>query len=134
MSSSWDFLRDHLGINHLHDHARRQENTMGKLSDELEDIGRRVTAMRDAQTTSSTNVREALARLEQKVDELANGDLDADNQAKVEEIKAELDAAKTAAEGIDDGYEPPVVEPAPVPGVEGQPAPGSVEDRDTRGL
>ena len=37
----------------------------------------------------------------------------AENQTKVNEIKAELDNAKTAAEGIDDGYEPPIVEPSP---------------------
>ncbi len=102
---------------------------MAKLSDELADIARRVEAMRDAQSTAHVNVRDALARLEEKVAELSDGDLSADAQAKVDEIKAELDTAKTAAEGIDDGYEPPVVEPAPVPGVEGRPAPASVADR-----
>lgn len=138
MTDLWTAVQHRLGLtaitdrlNHLHDHHRRTENTMAKISDELNDISNRITAMRDAQTTSATNVRDALTRLEEKVDDLADGDLSTDDQAKVDAIKSELDAAKTAAEGIDDGYEPPIVEPAPVPGVEGQPAPGSVEDRQS---
>ena len=133
--SLWDYLADQLGITNLHRHAHRQEITMAKQSEELADIARRVDALRDAQNSAATNVRDALARLEQKVADLSDGELDADAQAKVDAIKAELDAVKTAAEGIDDGYEPPVVEPSPFPPAgDGEPAPGSVEDGDNRAI
>jgi hypothetical protein len=125
----WALIHHRLGIDQLIEHAHRQEKNMGKLSDELEDIGRRVNAMREAQTASSGNVRDALTRLEQKVDELANGDLSQENQAKVDAIKVELDNAKTAAEGIDDGYEPPVVEPSPFPPSDDGSVAGSVDAR-----
>ena len=135
MSDLWQHLADRLGITRLHHHLERQENTMARISDELGDIRNRLDAMRDAQATSTTNVRDALARLEQKVTDLSDGELSDENQAKVDEIKAELDNVKTAAEGIDDGYEPPVVEPSPFPATpDDQPEPGSVEDRDRSGL
>ncbi len=88
MDRFWDALRDRLGLHalrrqveHIHKHLQGTETTMAKLSEELADISRRVEAMRDAQTTSSTNVRDALARLEEKVGELSDGELSADNQA-----------------------------------------------------
>lgn len=128
-------VRGWLRITHLLNHFYNQEVLMARISDELGNISTRLTAMRDAQSTSATNVRDALARLEQKVTELSDGELSADNQAKVDEIKAELSNAQTAAEGIDDGYEAPVVEPSPFPATpDDQPEPGSVEDRDTRAL
>jgi Spy/CpxP family protein refolding chaperone len=122
MTSFWDFLQERLAIDvllgdveHVHNHLQRQEITMAKQSDELADIAQRVNALRDAQSTSATNVRDALARLEQKVTDLSDGELSDENQAKVDDIKAELDNVKTAAESIDDGYEAPVVEPSPFP-------------------
>ncbi len=129
-----DFFDMPRRIDHLHDHLQRQEHTMAKQSEELADIAQRVTALRDSVATSSTNVRDALNRLETKVDELSDGELSDEAQAKVDEIKAELGNAKDAADAIDDGYEPPIVEPAPVQGVGGRPAPGSVEDRQSGGL
>lgn len=107
---------------------------MAKLSDELDDIARRQVAIKDAIAASTTNTRDALTRLEAEVEGLRDGDLTDDQQARVDAIKSATDDIRTAAEAADDGYEPPVVEPAPVNGVEGEPAPGSVEDRDTRSL
>ena len=107
---------------------------MAKLADELDDIARRQTAIRDALATSTANTRDALARLEAEVEGLRDGDLTDEQQARVDAIKAAADDLRAAAESADDGYEPPIVEPAPVPAVEGEPAPGSVEDRDTRAI
>lgn len=121
-------------LEHLHEHAQRQENIMAKLSDELDDIARRQVAIKDALTASTANTRDALARLEAEVEGLRDGDLSLEQQQRVDAIKAAADDLRAAAASADDGYEPPIVEPAPVPGVEGEPAPGSVEDRDTRGL
>ncbi|MEV1013765.1 hypothetical protein AB0I89_23730 [Micromonospora sp. NPDC049801] len=111
---------------------------MAKISDELDDVQRRIQAAREAQDASNQNVRDALARLEAKVAELEtvinDGEASAEVQAKLDELKSAADDVRTAAESADDGYEPPVVEPAPVPGVEGEPAPGSVADRERGGL
>lgn len=107
---------------------------MGKFSDEMDDLRRRITGLGEAQAASATNLRDAVNRLEEKIDELQNGDLDADQQALVDGMKADVDSLRDAANAADDGYEPPVVEPAPVPGVEGEPAPGSVEDRQRGGI
>lgn len=102
---------------------------MAKLSDELDDITRRQTAIKDALTASTANTRAALDRLQTEVEALRDGDLTDEQQERVNNIKAAADDLRAAAEAADDGYEPPIVEPAPVPGVEGEPAPGSVEDR-----
>ncbi|GAA0494854.1 hypothetical protein Ade02nite_19600 [Paractinoplanes deccanensis] len=115
MDSLWDVLRDRLGLDHIHEHQQRQEKTMAKLSDELADISRRQEAIRDAITTSGENLRGEIDKLNTQIEELRNGDLDADAQAKVDEIKATADNLRTAAEGLDDGFEPPVVEPTPFP-------------------
>ena len=88
---------------------------MAKLSDELDDIARRQSAIRDAITASSNNLRTATDKLNEQVDELRDGDLDDESQAKVDAIKATADEIRTAAESADDGFEPPVVEPSPFP-------------------
>ncbi|QKW15371.1 hypothetical protein [Verrucosispora sp. NA02020] len=107
---------------------------MGKLSDELEDISRRQEGIRDAINASTANVRAALERLEAEVEGLREGELTDEQQARVDAIKEQADAIRAAAEAADDGYEPPVVEPAPVEGVEGEPEPGSVADRERGGI
>ncbi|MCG5464215.1 hypothetical protein MED01_002380 [Micromonospora sp. MED01] len=111
---------------------------MAKISDELDDVQRRIQAAREAQDASNQNVRDALTRLEAKVAELEtiinDGEASPEVQAKLDELKSAADDVRTAAESADDGYEPPVVEPAPVPGVEGEPEPGSVADRQRGGF
>ena len=107
---------------------------MGKLSDELDDISRRQEGIRDAIAASNANVRAALERLEAEVEALRDGDLTDEQQQRVDAIKEQADAIRSAAESADDGYEPPIVEPAPVEGVEGEPEPGSVADRERGGL
>lgn len=137
-SPRWAVLRDVLGTNEvLHrltqigQAQQRQETAMGKLTDELNDVSRRLDAVREAQTSSTTNIRGALERLESEVSALRDGDLTEEQQARVDAIKAAADDLRSAAESADDGYEAPLVEPAPVPAVEGQPVPGTVEDRQT---
>ncbi|MEV2239513.1 hypothetical protein [Micromonospora sp. NPDC049891] len=107
---------------------------MGKFGDEMNDLRLRLDGLAEAQAASSTNLRDAIGRLEDRVRELQDGDLNEEQQALVDAIKADVDALREAASAADDGYEPPVVEPAPVPGVEGEPAPGSVEDRERGGI
>lgn len=108
---------------------------MAKLSDELADISRRQDAIRDAIAASSANLRTAIDKLNEQVEELRDGDLDDESQAKVDAIKATADEIRAAAEASDDGFEPPIVEPSPFPATpDDQPAPGSVEDRDRTAL
>lgn len=107
---------------------------MAKFSDEMDDLRNRLNGLADAQAASSANLRDAITRLEQRVQELQDGDLSEEQQAIVDGIKSDVDALREAASAADDGYEPPIVEPAPVPGVEGEPAPGSVEDRERGGI
>ncbi|HEY6116780.1 MAG TPA: hypothetical protein VI172_12555 [Candidatus Dormibacteraeota bacterium] len=122
-------------LEHLHEHAQRQENIMAKLSDELDDIARRQAAIKDAITASTTNTRAALQRLETEVEALRDGDLSDEQQQRVNAIKAAADDLRTAAESADDGYEPPIVEPSPFPATgDEQPEPGSAGDRDSRSL
>ena len=134
----WGYLQRHLGIAEVRTALHRQEIRMAKISDELDDVQRRIQAAREAQDASNANVRGALVRLEAKVAELEaiinNGEADPEVQAKLDELKSAADDVRTAAESADDGYEPPVVEPAPVEGVEGEPEPGSVADRQRGGL
>jgi hypothetical protein len=88
---------------------------MAKLADELDDIARRQTAIKDAITASTTNLRTALDKLNTEVEALRDGDLSDEQQARVNAIKAAADEIRTAAESADDGYEPPIVEPSPFP-------------------
>lgn len=134
MTDVWEYLQRRLGTAGVRTALHRLETRMGKLSDELEDISRRQDAIREAVTASNTNVRAALERMEAELDALRNGDLTDEQQARVDAIKEQADQIRAAAESTDDGYEPPIVEPAPVPGVEGEPAPGSVEDRQRGGF
>ncbi len=122
MDALWDALRDRLGldalrrqINHIHEHDQRQENAMAKLSDELDDIARRQTAIKDAIAASATNLRTAIDKLTEQVADLSDGELNSEQQAKVDAIKATADEIRTAAESADDGFEPPIVEPSPFP-------------------
>jgi len=103
---------------------------MAKLSDELADLSRRQDAIRDAITTSGANLRTEIEKLQQQVADLADGELSEENQAKVDEIKSTADNIRSAAEGIDDGFEPPVVEPSPFP--EG--SDGSIENTERGSL
>lgn len=107
---------------------------MGKFNDEMGDLQTRLTGLAEAQATSATNLREAIARLEQRVTDLSNGELTEEQQTTVNGMRSDIDALHTAVQSADDGYEPPVVEPAPVDGVEGEPEPGSVADRQRGGL
>ncbi len=131
MIGVWKWLQDRLGIAEV---SHRQECMMGKFADEMDDLRRRIAGLGEAQATSAANLQSAITGLEEKIADLQNGDLDAEQQALVDGMKADVDALRDAANAADDGYEPPVVEPAPVPGVEGEPAPGSVEDRQRGGI
>lgn len=120
MNRLWTALRDRLGLHalqaetaHIHEHQQRQEAIMAKLADELDDISRRQTAIRDAITASGANLRTALDKLNTEVEALRNGDLSSENQARVDAIKAAADDIRAAAESADDGYEAPIVEPSP---------------------
>jgi hypothetical protein len=88
---------------------------MAKLTDELDDISRRQAAIKDALTASTTNLRAAIDKLNTEVEALRDGDLNDEQQARVNAIKAAADEIRTAAESADDGFEAPVVEPSPFP-------------------
>lgn len=142
MTRAWTHLADRLGItelnarlDHIHQHHQRQETAMAKLADELDDIARRQTAIKDAITASTANLRTALDKLNAEVEGLRDGELSDEQQQRVDAIKAAADEIRVAAESADDGYEPPQVEPSPFPstGDEDNPA-GSVGDRDRTGL
>lgn len=107
---------------------------MAKFNDEMTDLRNRLTGLADAQSASATNLRDAIARLEQRVVDLSAGELTEEQQTTVNGMRSDIDALHAAVQSADDGYEPPVVEPAPVPGVEGEPEPGSVADRQRGGL
>ncbi|MFF0822392.1 hypothetical protein ACFYUR_18680 [Micromonospora haikouensis] len=131
----WRELRRSLGITRLRKELHEQEKRiMAKFSDEMNDLRNRLNGLAEAQAASSTNLRDAIGRLETRVQELQDGELSEEQQAIVDGMKADVDALRDAAASADDGYEPPIVEPAPVPGVEGEPAPGSVEDRERGGI
>ncbi|MEV1315358.1 hypothetical protein AB0J14_04655 [Micromonospora arborensis] len=107
---------------------------MAKFSEEMTDLRTRLTGLADAQAASATNLRDAIARMEQRVADLQDGELSSEQQEIVDGIKSDVESLRTAVDSADDGYEPPVVEPAPVEGVEGEPEPGSVADRQRGGL
>lgn len=107
---------------------------MATFNDEMSDLRNRLTGLAEAQAASAANLREAIARLEQRVADLSAGELTEEQQTIVNGMKADVDALHTAVQAADDGYEPPIVEPAPVEGVEGEPEPGSVADRQRGGL
>jgi len=133
--SLFGYLADQLGIRSLQLSAHRQEIKMGKLSEELADISRRQDTIKDAVGALTDSVNTEVANLNDQIAALRDGELTDDQQTAVDAIKASADNILASVQAADDGYNPPVVEPSPFPPAgDGEPAPGSVEDGDTRAL
>jgi type VI protein secretion system component VasK len=119
MSGTWARLRALLGITHinerlehLHEHARRQENTMATVIEALEALTAQQAETSAAQSTSFANLQAAVERLESAV---ANGEVSPEIQAAVDQLSAGFTAMKEQADAADDGTEPtPPAEPEQV--------------------
>ncbi|GGM27059.1 hypothetical protein GCM10011608_09810 [Micromonospora sonchi] len=107
---------------------------MGKLSDELDDLNRRYTGVRDAIDGSHTSTIQAVDLADSEVQALRDGDLSDEQRRHVDRLTELLGEIRTAADGVGDGYKAPTREPAPVKGQKGKPAPGSVADRERGGI
>jgi cell division protein FtsB len=129
--SFWTCLGARLGIDDLHTITDRQEYKMGKLSDELSDLSRRNDALATAVAALTDDVAADVADLNTQIAALRDGDLSADQQDAVDAIKASSDSILAKVQAADATYKPPVIEPAPIQGNPGEPAPGSVEAINT---
>lgn len=103
---------------------------MAKLSDELDSIHRQSAGIRDAVSASNDTITAALERIDTDVQKLRDGDLSDEQKTAVDGITAQTGEIRSAVDSTGDGYTAPVVEQAPVKGVKGRPAPGSVADRE----
>lgn len=125
-------LRRYLGIEHIHEHLQRMENTMANWQNVLNGIVEQTTAASAAQATSFHNLQSAIDRQTGQLADLAqqladavanNGEVTPEMQAKVDQITQSLTDMKDAADAADNGFEP-VEEPTEPTQPEGQPVEG----------
>lgn len=87
-----DWIRRQLGTHNL-------EETMSQITDALNRLAEQTNAVSAAQATSFTNLQNA-------INELRAGNLDAEQQALVDQIEQSLTKLGDDAERADDGFEP----------------------------
>jgi hypothetical protein len=94
-----------LGIDHIHHHLRRQENTMAQVIDLLNGLIAQDTAASAAQATSFHNIDAAFADLRQAVAD--QGEATPEVQAAVDKLSAGFASLQKAAEDEGKLYEAP---------------------------
>jgi len=98
-----EYVRQWLGIQHIHQQLTRQEHTMAKVIDLLNSLVTQQQAASAAQATSFHNIDAAFAKLQQAI---ADGEVSPEVQAATDQLAAGFASLQKAAEDEGRLYQP----------------------------